>query len=99
MIFFLLLAPSRALGSIKLGSAFPAAEWTGEVTARFETDGCGIGAASRRRESRHFQSGVVSASKSEPPRTIRDEPRKRRRTRFICWAPWESFGARFPHLP
>src|SRR5262249_54933934 len=49
--------------------------WTGDVgpaTAACTSD-----------ELLHFQSGVVRVSSSAPPRTKTDEPRKRRRGKFI----------------
>src|ERR1035438_589909 len=40
-------------------------------------------AASRRSECFQFQRGLTRASSSEPPRSMEDEPRKRRRGKFM----------------
>ena len=60
----------------------------------------GLGAASKIAELLHFQSGVTSASNSEPPSTTRDEPTKRRRGSFMALAgPLETRAAQFLRLP
>src|SRR6266446_2938809 len=70
----------------------------------FEKGGFETGAASRGVEPRHFQSGVVSASRSVLPRTTREEPRKRRRRRFIDYdhrdrsSPRRKFASEPNHL-
>src|SRR6266480_3523423 len=69
---------------VRPASRATSTNWTGEAAGEFEPRRLGTGADSRRIGLRHFQSGVVSASKSELPRTTRDEPRKRRRRRFIA---------------
>src|SRR6267143_2629281 len=51
----------------------------------FEMGGFETGDASSSVEPFHFQSGIVSASKSVLPRTTRDEPRKRHLRRFIAY--------------
>src|SRR5207245_11479220 len=83
MMYVLWSAPPQTLGMVSPASRATSTNWTGEVGVEFGTDGFGRTSASRRTVLRHFQTGVVSASKSELPRTRREEPRKRRRGRFI----------------
>src|SRR2546429_6234229 len=80
---FLEPPPPQTLGVASQVPRGASTNLTGETAGESETGGSGIGVASRRIAPRHFQSGVVSASKNELPRTTRDEPRKRRRKRFI----------------
>src|SRR2546421_1026223 len=83
MMYFLCSAPPQTLGTVRPASRATSTNWTGEAAGESEADGIGRVAASRRIVPRHFQSGVASASNSELPRTIKDEPRNRRRNRFI----------------
>src|SRR5438552_14587827 len=83
MMYFLCSAPPQTLGTVRPASRATSTNWTGEAAGEFEVDGIGRVAASRRIVPRHFQSGVASASNSELPRAIKDEPRNRRRKRFI----------------
>src|SRR5258708_6466485 len=95
MMYFLWSAPPHTLGAFRPASRATSTNTTGEAKGgfdanRFETDelepnGLETGAASKSVEPRHFQSGVVRASKSELPRTTNDEPRKRRRRKFIAY--------------
>src|SRR5216683_1644845 len=80
MMYFLWSAPPHTLGAFRPASRATSTNTTGAAAVGFET-----GAASRSVEPRHFQRGVVSASKSVLPRTTKDEPRKRRRSRFIAY--------------
>src|SRR5712691_2548928 len=85
MMYFLWSAPPHTLGAIRPASRATSTNTTGEATVGFEIDGFETDAASSSAELLHFQSGIVSASKSVLPRTTRDEPRKRRRRRFIAY--------------
>src|SRR6266404_2338132 len=90
MMYFLWSAPPHTLGVFKPASRATSTNTTGDATAGFEmdgfeSDGFETGAASRIVEPGHFQRGVMIASKSELPRTTKDEPRKRRRRRFITY--------------
>src|SRR5437016_14297027 len=85
MMYFLWSAPPHTLGVVSPASRATSTNMTAEAGVGFESDGFETGAASRSVEPRHFQTGVVSASNSELPRTTRDEPRKRRRRGFIAY--------------
>src|SRR5271156_4804211 len=80
--------PPHTLGMVRPACCATSTNWTGE--------GPGLDTAARRRAgSFHFQSGVARASVSVLPSTKREEPRKRRRGKFmdcddykdrrLCW--------------
>ena len=77
----------------RIFGAFEMAEWETDDARR---------AAWRSAPRFHFHSGVASASSSVEPRTSAEEPRKRRRGKFICRQSLrrisERNAARFPSL-